>query len=96
MKYGKKKRREFFKKYTTPRYSFYYDKELFRIGFNIDPLLYNEIRGKEFEINYLQESRLIIEIKPCFIVKENDKDQYIKVFGNCHFLEVNDGKMQDL
>ena len=87
-KYGKSKRREFFKKYTTPRYSFYYEKELYRIGMNINPILYNELRGKEFEIEYLENSRVIIKVTPLFNVPTIKQQDYKKLFGNVCFSGV--------
>lgn len=86
-RYGKSKRREFFKKYTTPRYSFYFEKELYRIGMNINPILYNEFRGKEFKIEYLDSSRLIIKIVPLFDIPNNKLDEYKKCLGNVVFGE---------
>jgi len=88
LKYGKSKRRGFFKKYTTPRYAFYYEKELYRIGFDIDALLYNEIRWKEFSVEFLENSKVIISIKPLYSVKETEKEKYIRCLGNCIFDEV--------
>lgn len=87
LRYGKAKRREFFKKYTTPRYSFYYNKELYRIGMNINPILYNEFRGKEFEIEYLENSKLIIKIIPLFDVPKSKQEDYKKSLGNVVFGE---------
>ena len=87
-RYGKAKRREFFKKYTTPRYSFYFEKELYRIGMNINPILYNEFRGKEFQIEYLEESRLITKIVPLFDVPKAKQEEYKKSLGNVVFGEV--------
>lgn len=87
-RYGRAKRREFFKKYTTPRYSFYFEKELYRIGMNINPLLYNEFRGQEFEIEYLENSRLITKIIPLFEVPSSKQEEYRKSLGNVFFKEV--------
>ena len=80
--YGKPKRREFFKKYTTPRFCFYNEKDFYRIGMNLNNEVYSDIRGKTFEIKYCVNSRLIVEIKPLFKVDEKLKNQYKKVFGN--------------
>lgn len=79
--YGKAKRRDFFKRYVTPRYLFYFDKCLYRIGMNYDASVYSFIRGKEFEISYLKNTRFIISIKPKFDITEDEKNRLIKMFG---------------
>ena len=80
--YGRQKRREFFKRYITPRYLFYNDKDLYRIGMNYDANVYSFIRGKEFNVKYLKNTKFIISIKPMFELSENEKNNLIKMFGN--------------
>jgi len=82
LKYGKPKRREFFKRYTTPRFQFYYEGKLYRIGMRLNGNIYSDVRGKEFKIYYLENSRVIIKIIPVFKIDNSLKDDYKINFGN--------------
>lgn len=85
LKYGRPKRRGFFKRYTTPRFSFYHEKEYYRIGMNLDGVVYSDIRGKEFKIIYLEKTRLIVAIKPNFNLKDSMKESYQSAFKNINY-----------
>lgn len=85
LKYGKPKRREFFKRYTTPRFQFYHEGKLYRIGMRLNGNIYSDVRGKEFKIYYLENSRVIIKIIAIFKIDNSLKDDYKINFGNIFF-----------